>query len=84
MAPVVSAAGFKRVCPQRLEAYTASAQEQLSHGLSNTIAVWAVPVRNFPGGLPLELLDKLKSLAELAELAAVMKVCGHVPILSIG
>ena len=67
----VAAAGFERVSPQRVEAYFHNANVHVTHGLTNTLVVLAVLVRNFPGGLDHDLLDKVKTPADLEDMATV-------------
>ena len=61
--------GMVGVKADKVTQYLARAKEQLSHGASTTLDMFAVPKQNFPNGLPDDLKDFVKTVADLTNFA---------------
>ena len=61
--------GLTRVYANHVATYLAKAKDELAHGATSTLAMWAAPAKNFPDGLPRELREFAKSPEDLAEIS---------------
>ena len=56
-----------RVAPGKILNYVRNAQEKVAVGKREEMAIWAVPVQNFPQGPPDWMRDNVKTVDELVE-----------------